>query len=67
MINKLLKDGHTYPFYSEALLLQKTGIRKEDIFRERGDNGLFLTLVQKFYNNVFLFLDLTTLGTSVKG
>ena len=33
MINKLLKDGHTYSFYSEALLLQKTRIRKEVVSR----------------------------------
>ena len=31
--------------------------------REGGDIGLFITLVPKFYNNVFLFLGLTTLGT----
>ena len=34
--------------------------------RERGDNGLFLALVPKsFQINVFLFVDFTTLGTSV--
>ena len=30
---------------------------------EEGDNRLFITLVPKVYNNVFLFLALTTLGT----
>ena len=29
---------------------------------ERGGNGLFITLVPKVYNNVFLFVGLTTLG-----
>ena len=33
--------------------------------RERGDNGLFITLVQKFYSNVFLFVGLTTLRNIV--
>ena len=31
--------------------------------RERGDNGLFITLVPKVLNNLFLFVDLTTLET----
>ena len=33
--------------------------------RNNKDNGLFITLVPKFYNSVFLFIGLTTLGTSV--
>ncbi len=41
--------------------------RKASLFpeRQRGDNGLLITLVPKDLNNVFLFVDLTTLGTSV--
>ncbi len=31
--------------------------------RERVDNGLFITLVPKVFNNIFLFISLTTLGT----
>ena len=31
--------------------------------REREDNGLFIKLVPKVSNNVFSFVDLTTLGT----
>ena len=31
--------------------------------RKRGDNGLFITLVPKVCYNIFLFVDLTTLGT----
>ena len=30
--------------------------------RERDDNGLCIRLVPKFYNSVFLFVALTTLG-----
>ena len=30
--------------------------------REGGDNGLFATLVPKVYNDVFLFVGLTTLS-----
>ena len=32
------------------------------ISREGGDNELFFTLVPKVLNNVFLFVELTTLG-----
>ena len=31
--------------------------------RERGGNGLFITLVPKVYSNVFLLVGLITLGT----
>ena len=31
--------------------------------REGGDNELFITLVPNFFNNVFLFVGLTTLET----
>ena len=34
--------------------------------REGGDTGLFIILVPKFYNNVFLFLGLTTMGTFIE-
>ena len=34
--------------------------------REGGDNGLLLHLSPKFYNNVFLFVGFTTLGTFIK-
>ena len=33
------------------------------LFRESGDNGLFIILVPKVYDNVFLFVGLTTLET----
>ena len=33
--------------------------------RERGDNGLFIMLVPKVFNNIFLFVGSTTLGTLV--
>ena len=33
-----------------------------DLSRERGDNGLFITLVRKVLNNILLFVGLTTLG-----
>ena len=34
--------------------------------REVGDIGPFITLVSKLYNNVFLFVGLTTLGTFIE-
>ena len=36
--------------------------KKGYIFKEGGDNGLFIALVPKVFNNVFLFVGLTTLG-----
>ena len=33
--------------------------------KEGGDNVMLISLVPKFYNNVFLFVDLTTLETLV--
>ena len=33
--------------------------------KEGGDNVMLISLVPKFYNNVSLFVDLTTLGTLV--
>ena len=37
----------------------------EKLTRKRGDNGLFITLVPKFYYKVVLFVGLTILGTLV--
>ena len=34
--------------------------------RKGGDNGLFITLVPKFYYNVSLFVGLTTLGNFIE-
>ena len=36
------------------------------LFRDKGDNRLFITLVPKFQDNVFLFVGLTTLGTFIE-
>ena len=36
---------------------------KSILSRERGKNGLFIALVPKFYNNLFLIVGLTTLRT----
>ena len=35
----------------------------KDLTGKEGDNGLFITLVPKLFNNVFLFLGSTALGT----
>ena len=51
--------------YVQVLEYTFQGQITNEIFRERGDNGLLITLVPKFYDNVFLFVDLTTFGTSV--
>ena len=39
--------------------------RTDKEYRERVSNGLFITLVLKVFNNVFLFVGLTTSGTLV--
>ena len=36
------------------------------IVREGGDIGLFITQVPKVFNNIFLFVDLTTMGTFIE-
>ena len=36
------------------------------IIREGGDNGLFILWYPKIYNNAFLFLGPTTVGTFIK-
>ena len=38
-------------------------IKYSSFFPERGDNGLFITIVPKVFKNVLLFVCLTTLGT----
>ena len=51
--------------------VNKQGRGSEYIFtkvfplNERGYNGLFITIVPKVYNSGFLFVGLTTLGTSM--
>ena len=46
------------------ILLEIVYIRIMDVARRKeGYNGLFITLVPKFFNNVFFFVVLTTLGT----
>ena len=37
--------------------------RMINLTRKKGDKGVFITLVPKVFNNVFLFAVLTTLGT----
>ena len=46
----------------------KCGVRSKKKYteRERGDNGLFITLVHKFLQSVFLFVGLPTLGTLIE-
>ena len=51
---------HTYS--SRKLKFESSGKTQ----RKRADNGLFITLVTKFYNNVFLFVGSTTLGTIIE-
>ena len=46
-----------------SLSMKVGGGEKEVLYRDRGDIGLFITLVPKFYINVILFVGLITLGT----
>ena len=48
-----------FPMYEFHVVL------KPIFYREKGDNGMFNTLVPKIYNNVFVFVGLTTLRTLV--
>ena len=50
--------------FLNALLL--VDVMEAKAARERGDNDLFITLVPKVYNNVFLFVGLTILRTFIE-
>ena len=60
-LNKFLKLNSKN--YQKLLLAQFIYLNITLLFSEVGDIELFITLVPKVFNNVFLFIGLTTLGT----
>ena len=63
---KLIVDLNFSPHASNHLLsFAHFNHQNVDLCFWNVDNGLFITLVKKVFNNVFLFVSLTTLGTSV--
>ena len=61
MINVKTKTCNFKPFLSDIHSHNSYCIPSEG-----GNIGLFITLVPKVYNNVFLFVSLTTLGTFIE-
>ena len=51
------------PKTKKAINLGKISLITSEELRKGGDIMLFITLNPKFYNKVFLFVGLTTLGT----
>ncbi len=51
---------------NEFIKLEFPNNRNAKNLREGGDIRLFITQAPKFYNNVFLFVGFTTLGTYIE-